>query len=339
VCSTTAVKTVRRAARAVTAVGVVLVGLRALIACGARTPLDVNPPPDAGKDVARDQFVLDVLPDIDAGFDAPPDVLPDVPMIDVNPLPDVVVQGCVDAGATQIYLITSENILYSFYPLTLAITAIGMISCPVPDPESNTPFSMAVNRTGTAFSVFQEGNLEEISTATAACIPTPYVPDQQGIINFGMGYVGNSSVDAGETLYVAANSIGNPAPMVLGTINTTTFTLNIVGSFQPVSAELTGTGDGRLFAFWAPGGEGTPGSAVSQVDPATAQIIATTPLPTVTQGEGWAFAFWGGDFYLFTGTGSSDITRFDPIANTVTVVGSVPNLIVGAGVSTCAPMQ
>jgi hypothetical protein len=267
-------------------------------------------------------------------------------MIDVNPLPDVVVPGCEDAGATQIYLMTGEYILYSFYPPTLALTPIGMISCP--DPMGTKPFSMAVDREGTAFVVYQDGNLFQVSTATAACIGTPYSPDQDGISTFGMGYVGNLAVDAGETLYVSADNFNGTGtgPTSLGTINTTSFTLSIVGQANLDLAELTGTGDGRLFAFWPPNGQTPsgsilPGAAVSQLDPATAQVIATTPLPTVSFGSGWAFAFWGGDFYLFTapnGAGSQ-ITRFDPIANTVTVVATMQNTIVGAGVSTCAPMQ
>ena len=69
-------------------------------------------------------------------------------------------------------------------------------------------------------------------------------------------------------------------------------------------------------------------------------VIAETPFPTVDQGNGWAFAFWGGDFYMFTAPGGgSDVTRYRPTDNSVTVVATLPTRIVGAGVSTCAPSQ
>ena len=59
-------------------------------------------------------------------------------------------------------------------------------------------------------------------------------------------------------------------------------------------------------------------------------------------GDAWAFAFWGGHFWLFTNPnmmGSSQVDRYDPSANTTTTeVNSVGFRIVGAGVSTCAPV-
>ncbi len=59
-------------------------------------------------------------------------------------------------------------------------------------------------------------------------------------------------------------------------------------------------------------------------------------------GGGWAFGFWGGEFYLFT-TNTTDpslssiVTRFDPGDQSQVTVASLPETIVGAGVSTCAP--
>jgi hypothetical protein len=66
-------------------------------------------------------------------------------------------------------------------------------------------------------------------------------------------------------------------------------------------------------------------------------------LPSVFEGTGWAFGFWGGDFYTFTapdGT-TSVITRYRPSDQSIVVVGMAPFgvQLVGAGVSTCAPQQ
>lgn len=102
-----------------------------------------------------------------------------------------------------------------------------------------------------------------------------------------------------------------------------------------INGELTGTGDGRLFAFYAL----RSGSAIVQIDKQTARPVAETPLPDVVQGNQWGFGFWGGDFYMFTGQRGqgSDVGRFRPSDGTVTVVARLSEDIVGAGVSTCAP--
>jgi hypothetical protein len=119
-----------------------------------------------------------------------------------------------------------------------------------------------------------------------------------------------------------------------------------------VNAELTGTGDGRLFAFYAQGAS----SAIAQLDPSTGRAVGNDNLSALPQKlpagvmgmhtSGWAFAFWGNDFYLFTTdltdltpTGGSVVTRFNPADGSQATVTRLPELIVGAGVSTCAPQQ
>jgi hypothetical protein len=52
----------------------------------------------------------------------------------------------------------------------------------------------------------------------------------------------------------------------------------------------------------------------------------------------FAFAHWGGDFYVFTGQTTSKVTRYSPETDISTVVvDNTGMLIVGAGSSTCAP--
>jgi hypothetical protein len=234
-------------------------------------------------------------------------------------------------------VVSSEYDLYSFYPPTATFTRIGHISCPAP--ASSQPFSMAVDRRGVAYVVFDSrspggagrGALYRVSTATAACIATPFPPNQHGFATFGMGFASNTN-GPDETLFVASDN----APPSLGTIDTKSFVLSVVAPFNPpiVRAELTGTGDGRLFAFY----QRSPGSAIAQVDKATARVIAESPLPNIEQINHWAFAFWGGDFYTFTGPdGSTEVNRFRPADNSVTRVTTLGASIVGAGVSTCAP--
>jgi hypothetical protein len=309
----------------------------AVASCGDRTGLSTGHVTEEDADVFEDQFVS-------LGEDAPPPIdvsLPDVPII--NP--------CPDAAATLIYLIGISNDLYSYLPPNGPAVRIGKIECP--GSEGSSPFSMAVDREGIAYVIFQgnEGNastatgLFRVSTKDATCERTAYDPSQNGNETFGMGFVADVA-DGGETLFVSQDTghqVDNNG--VLGTIDTTTFLLHSIGAFSPpaTGAELTGTGDGRLFAF-SPQSEDTGVSSfIAQIDPTNATILGEDPLPGVFQGDGWAFGFWGGNFYTFTSTGQegpTTVTRFDPHDKSVTVVDTILNdNIVGAGVSTCAPQN
>jgi hypothetical protein len=284
-------------------------------ACGARSEL-LGPEEDAA---------LDAKPTLDARHE--PDVIEE-PVIDVV-FPDVpIVSDCPDAGATLVYVLGSANQLYSFYPPTLAFTPIGTIGCTSP----SSPNSMAVTRSGIAFAGFLNGTLFEVSTANAACKSTTYQPNQDGMLTFGMGYAGDP--DGGETLYVAGNG-GDGGGQGLASIDTTLFKLDFIAQFQPMqpNCELSGTGSGQLFGFCPL----TTGSVLNEIDTSTAQIITSHHLAAGSNAQSFAFAFWGGDFWIFTGNGGSTITEYDPIALTETNVATAPIEIVGAGVSTCAP--
>jgi hypothetical protein len=313
----------------------------AILACGSRTGLFVlneadARPPDPPDSASAPDTTIDVA--VDSGVDAS-DTSPDaLPPIDVHPA-DVVVVGCLDAGATEIYLVTAQNEMLSFYPPTTTLTDIGPLDCP----STASPNSMGVDRVGTAYVNFADGTLFQVSTASAACAATPFAPGQDGFEVFGMGYVGDPA-DGGDTLHVASDFAGASD---LATIDTSSFVLSPIGPFGPgivQSPELTGTGDGRLFAFYVDPNDPTQTSSlISQIDPLTAQEIASSPLPGLLPGMDYAFAFWGGDFYIFTSTdgNSSQVTRFSPSDGSMTVVLQTPfgQAIVGAGVSTCAPMQ
>jgi hypothetical protein len=308
--------------------GVVLLGLCPWLfamACGARSELLAPEETDAAPDAAPDH--RDASPDVHdaAEEDALPpiDAFPDVP----------VPTDCPDAGATLVYVITEQNELYSFYPPTLAFTKIGTVTCPTTN--GATPFSMAVNRLGVAYSVFTDGNLFQVSTANAACKATTYTPNQLTWSTFGMGYAG--APDGGDTLYVAeGHYTGNSKG--LGTIDTTSFTLSIIGPFSPPlgQCELTGTGDGRLFAFCISLGQS--GSTLAEIDTSNANVIAENSLAVGQPNDAFAYAFWGGDFWIFTAPGgATTVTEYDPMTKSESAVATLSSTIVGAGVSTCAP--
>jgi hypothetical protein len=315
-----------------------------LVACGSRTGLfgtdldDTDTTDDAGVRTTDASARFDTgIPGFDSGdFDA-------LPPIDATPPRDANRTDCPDADATLIYIVTDSNELYSFFPPDQSFVFISNLACPS---NGATPFSMAVDRKGVALVEFTDQNLYRVSTATGACIGTPYVPNQQGFGQFGMGYATND-IGPVESLFVAGtrDTMVSPVSPGLGRIDSTTFALTKIGNFVPdiAQAELTGTGDGRLFAFYTknPATVTGPPSYIGEIDTNTAHVIAETAFPTVDQGNGWAFAFWGGDFYMFTSPngGSSDVTRYRPSDGTVNVVATLPATIVGAGVSTCAPAQ
>ena len=292
--------------------------------CGARTELIAPPAEDAAPDIAvdhhdatsEDAFVEeDVIPHIDQFVDSP------------------IPTDCPDAGSTLVYLLSAENDLYSFYPPTLGFSKIGTIACPN---TKSTPYSMAVDRKGIAYSVFADGTLWQISTTNAACKPTAYVPSPQGtpFFNFGMGFVGTQTTD---TLYVCDANFNNVNSKGLATIDTKTFARNFIANFQPElpRCELTGTGDGRLFAFCL---VNTGGSEIVEIDPATAKVIAVNTLKTGNVNDAFAYAFWGGSFWIFHGPGgSTTVVQYDPQTLSETNVTTIAETIVGAGVSTCAP--
>jgi hypothetical protein len=239
---------------------------------------------------------------------------------------------CSDASKL-VYVVGSGNELYSFSPPTLAIKQVGEINC-VAQGGFGTPFSMAVARDGTAYVLFDDGKLFAIDTTTAECKATSFVPNQlPGFDLFGMGFSTNPGDPNSETLYVASFDGAG-----LGTIDLTTMKLSMIAPYDLVSdpGELTGTGDGRLFGFFL----STP-VKVAEIDKTSAKILSIAPQPTVDIGGGWAFAFWGGDFWLFTAPSqfTSQIDRYQPSTKTTTKVAEVPFKIVGAGVSTCAPVE
>jgi hypothetical protein len=278
----------------------------------------------------------------DAGpKDATPDVLPPN-----DAQPDVVqIDDCVEAGITYIYVITSENTLLHYTPPNTFVT-IGPIDCP----STAGPFSMGVDHLGTAYVVFQDGNLFKISGATAHCKATSFVPDQDGFHKFGMAFSANDSGSGGgggsgpgETLYVAESSYKH-LTMGLATIDVDTFQLNFVAPLSPIlgdAVELTGTRDGRLFAFGLQTAEaGMPGSHLAEVDKTTGALLSDVVLPVGTPNSSFAFAYYGGDFYLFTDDGMGGptfVTQYDPTDGSTTQVASLGMNVVGVGVSTCAP--
>jgi hypothetical protein len=97
--------------------------------------------------------------------------------------------------------------------------------------------------------------------------------------------------------------------------------------------ELTGDRNGHVFGFWDSGGS----IGFARIDPMSAALLDMATLP-FRDFSSWAFAQWGGDFYFFAdGVNGSDVIRYRPSDRSYSIVTHIPVVVVGAGVSTCAP--
>ncbi len=261
------------------------------------------------------------------GLDAPP-----IAFVEPGPLPSY----CNGAEDTAVYVVTDQNELLRFEPTPGTFTPIGPVECPVTQ-SGASPFSMAVDHLGTAYVVFDDGELFEVSTASAACTATSTPVDTTGFTStYGMGFSSDSGGLA-ETLFLASVD----SPDQLGTLDTGSFVVQEIGTFSTDigESELTGTGDGRLFAFGVV--QSAAGATLAELDKLDASVISTITVPTPEGISDWAFAFWGGDFYFFTsvdGTTSS-VGRFHPADGSfdASYATLATGAITGAGVSTCAP--
>jgi hypothetical protein len=246
--------------------------------------------------------------------------------------------GDCSEAAKLIYVLTDTGLLYSFKPDEKLFTLVGPMSCPT----AAQPNSMAVDRQAVAWVNYVDSNgfndsagtIWRVSTADASCAPAPSVNLPAGWYRIGMGYSTDSAGGDSESLFVTGiglnGSLGRIANDMLVPV------ANFSGSLQNQDAELTGTGDGRLFGFFT-----SNPVAVAELDKTTAAALSNVPLPTVEVPNAWAFSFWGGDFYLYTASlGNSRVNRYRPSDGTVdpNYMPDVGFRIVGAGVSTCAPL-
>jgi hypothetical protein len=247
-------------------------------------------------------------------------------------------------GAEWVYVVTSDDRLHRFRPDTRTFEQVGPLACPAGGGEH--PHSMSVDRNGDAWVLYRNlegdtiGQLFKVSTEDASCQAVDYTPTP-GFGIYGMGFAADGDGAETDTLYVGGAD-GEPG---MSTAN--------LGSMQPPDdfgvtnigrindhPELTGTGRGELWGFFPI----SDPMQVRQIDKTTGAFVQSFDLSGMGSFTiAWAFAFWGGKFYIFHQTlldPASKVYELDLEASTLEVV--VPNTgmqISGAGVSTCAPVE
>jgi hypothetical protein len=282
---------------------------------------------------------------------------------------------CTADGVDLIYVVDEQNELLSFDPRLLsggasaAFHKIGTLACnagpswsdwAAGQPGPATPFSMGVDRNAVAWVLYTSGEIFKVSTADATCIANsgyqqgPDGNPQNGMEVFGMGFVTDQIGGTTEKLFIGGGQITAPPGGTFARIDPAApATATVLGSLPnqgEFSPELTGTGAAELFGFY-------PGSStafVQQIDQ-TNKGAAKGPMYSIPNGLGggaakivraWAFAQWGGVFYIFATTDddglgtnlNSMVHSIDKATGTHKIeLQNLPYTIVGAGVSTCAP--
>jgi hypothetical protein len=259
-------------------------------------------------------------------------------------------ESCSEA-AKLVYVVSDQNHLYTFAPnklpdMAAAFVDLGALACSDPGDTVN---SMAVDRHGTAYVNYASGKIFTVDTKTLACTDTGFQPGQSGFSpNLSMGFSADAPGSTEETLFVSDNTgddTQDPTGKGLARLDLTKSPPQLVpigvftGAVMGGRCELTGTGDAKLYGFFT-----TLPAHLAAIDKATGATPNAIALDMVNASVGgYAFSFWGGSFWFYTSSDSdgTKVTRYDPTVSppaTTVAAPQLPFTIVGAGVSTCAPL-
>jgi hypothetical protein len=242
--------------------------------------------------------------------------------------------------------------LWTFDPATLSFDEIGPIPC---NPGAMV-FSMGISRDAKAYVQYQPGgDIFTFDVNTGTCDDPGFAPGQSGFSQFGMAFVSESEADPCDDLYALRMQGATPTECPgsicgsLGRIDPLSMHLQVLNGTSYDGGELSGTGDGRLFAF-----VGLAPAELVELDKDSGEVLFSGELEGLELTDAFAFAFWGGDFWFFTEAndtvpgwpeGVSKVVKLDYDGSDghgvrlTTEVASAPILVAGAGVSTCAPLD
>jgi len=246
-------------------------------------------------------------------------------------------QGCSD-DAKLIYVVDQAKHLLQFDPKTKAFKDLGILPCS----SSSTPFSMGIARDASAWILYGNGELFHVDTKNnLACTKSAWVPNTQGELKFGMGFSTDQAGGTSDTLFISGGSSPDSgSTSKLAKLDTGSFQATPIGTVTGWP-ELTGTGNAELWGFF-PGGE----ARIEKIDKANGAALATYRTSRLDDPwddpTAWAFAFHGGFFWVFlqkSTDGETHVYQYDAMNGAyIGTTDSGGRKIVGAGVSTCAPV-
>ena len=127
--------------------------------------------------------------------------------------------------------------------------------------------------------------------------------------------------------------------------STTPTVVGNIAAASDYSPELTGTAEAKLYGFFPRISAGP--AYIQEIDKSNGAAVGQTwNVGTTGLGNGiqdWAFAQWGGVFYVFVTTQTNNVRNSTVRAvdratgNSSIILQNLPYYIDGAGVSTCAP--
>lgn len=256
--------------------------------------------------------------------------------------------GCA-ADTQYVYVVDPDKRLYRFDPSVsspAAFKSIGKIGCAT---GTAGPNSMTVGRDGFAYVLYGEddymsvdgwscGGIYKVSISDGSCAgTTAFSCGTNGFKKFGMGFASEGTNSASEGLFVCDN-LDSPR---LGRLELASGAVTSVGKL-PGLAEFTGNGKGELWGFFP---EQSP-PVIAKVDKASGALtekISLAQLPSFGSSGAFAFAWWGGAFYIFYVVDSVDdstnVWKLGTDGKLTKYISNTGLRIVGAGVSTCAPIE
>jgi len=244
--------------------------------------------------------------------------------------------GCSDA-AKIVYVVDENNTLSQFDPSTKTFHDLGTLNCPAQ--VLATPFSMAIDRSAAAWVLYNSGELFHVDTSSASlpCTATNW-QSSNGLVNFGMGFSTDQAGGSTDTLFIAGGGMTMTSSSTLAKLDTTNFSASTVGTVTGWP-ELTGNSNAELWGFFPD----ATSPRVEKINKTSGAPVTTYPLASIAGDPmAWAFAFWGGDYWVFLQRSTDSATTVYQVDGTNgTIKGTTPTntrVIVGAGVSTCAPV-
>lgn len=253
-----------------------------------------------------------------------------------------------------VYVVDNNGTMSQFDPATKTFKDLGPLNCSAP--SGYTTFSMGVDRNATAYVLFVKADtitgdpidskLYRVDTTASGlpCTATTFTPNP-AMKEFGMGFSTDAAGGSTDKLYIAgSNDASTTSNAMLATLDVGSMAVTMIpgGTIQG-SPELTGNANAELWGFFPD----PTNPKIQGINKASGAAIAPAPLPSQLRGQpsGWAFAFYGGDYWIFLskvdGLGIETPTSVYQVSPTGMLKSTTPTTnrkIVGAGVSTCAPV-
>ena len=239
--------------------------------------------------------------------------------------------------ARPVYVVDTDQTLSRFEPDRLEFTDLGRLNCPA---GGASPFSMSVDRTGRPWVLYSSGEIFYVDPNTLACNRASFQAGQRGFDVFGMGFVLDEPGTEIDRLFIAGGGEGDISSggARLGQVSMLDLSVSEVEDLEGWP-ELTGTALGDLWGFFP----GTSPPRVARISREDESLDSIFPITSIDgDPNAWAFAFWGGDFWLFYKSQEDPSTRVFKLesddGSVTEVLSDTGRYIVGAGVSTCAPV-